>query len=71
MKILTLIREGFDSMENRNPWYEERIASFCDSENQSAKEKLEKYKQNLNTKEYSGWDGETYPKFKVVEEEVI
>ncbi len=65
MEAIQLIRIGFDSLENREPWYEELEATFVDSPDKNRYMKLQEYFKDKTFRMYTGYDHEIYPKFKV------
>lgn len=65
MEGIKLIKIGFDSLENRNPEYEEELAVFVDSPERNRYLKLQDYLHTLTYTPYAGYDHKIYPQFRV------
>ena len=70
MEIIRLERINFDIMENRNPYSIEILATFCaDNGSLTPHGKCDELLKKLPpVKLYLGWDGEVYPKIRLVKE---
>ncbi len=66
MKIFELFYNGFDNLENREPYYSKSLGVFKSLK--KANEAL--LTESKKNKKYKGWDGETYPKFKIEEKQL-
>ena len=67
MDIVILYRKDFDILENYNPYIEEEIGVFGPKDNLSAYGNCSEFLNSMNpVKMYLGYDGEIYPKFRMV-----
>ena len=64
--VYKLVRIGFDELENRDPVYRTLVGYF------STRKVAEQERAKLEKKEskYRGYDGNTYPQYKITEREV-
>jgi len=66
-EIIQLIKIDFDNMENQDPLYERTIGIFEAYGDKTAHGMVELFFQAYGPIEiYLGWDGEVYPKFKLI-----
>ncbi len=71
MEAIQLIKQGFDSLENREPWYESVLGVFIDSPDKNRYVKVQEYLSTLTYTPYSGYDHEIYPKFRIEKIEIL
>lgn len=66
VKLLRLVKTGFDTMENHNPLFKEEIGVFVDDGDMMAHGKIGDWlKDNGPFEFYLGYDGNVYPRFDV------
>ena len=71
--ILRLIRIGFDSLENYSPRYEKTVGLFMNRPDSTALERIEAVQQAylVRCPPFRGYDGETYPQWRIVQDPIL
>ncbi len=71
--ILRLVRIGFDSLENHYARYEETVGLFMDRPDSLALDRIEAAKRAYLAQwpPFRGYDGETYPQWRVVSDPIL
>ena len=67
MEAIQVFRDDFDNMENHSPECSKLLGTFIEKEGKTAYGNASIFISNINPiKVYSGYDGEVYPKFRLV-----
>lgn len=71
--IHRLVMIGFDSLENHCARYEETVGLFEDCPDSLASDRMEEHKAAYLAKwpPFHGYDGETYPQWRVVVDPIL
>lgn len=67
MEGIQVFRDNFDNMENRNALCTELLGTFIEENKLTAHGNASKFIQGIEPiKLYLGWDGNIYPKIRIV-----
>jgi hypothetical protein len=67
MEAIQVFRYDFNNMENRNAEYAKLLGTFIEKDGLTAHGNASKYIEGIEPmKMYLGWDGEAYPKLRLV-----